>query len=115
MRVNRHIIFVYILSGVLSAVGGIVMLAWVNSAMPDMGTNYQLNSIAAVVIGGASLFGGEGTVWGSMIGALLMAVLANGSQLVGISSYWQSVLLGIVVVLAVFIDGFRRRAADSNA
>ncbi|WP_067849105.1 ABC transporter permease [Alicyclobacillus mali (ex Roth et al. 2021)] len=115
MQVNRHIIFVYILSGVLSAVGGIVMLAWVNSAMPDMGTNYQLNSIAAVVIGGASLFGGEGTVWGSMIGALLMAVLANGSQLVGISSYWQSVLLGIVVVLAVFIDGFRRRSAGMNA
>ncbi|GLG02817.1 sugar ABC transporter permease [Alicyclobacillus hesperidum subsp. aegles] len=110
LKVKRHLVWVYVLSGALAAIGGIVMVSWVNSAMPDMGTNYQLNSIAAVVIGGGSLFGGEGTVWGSMIGALLMSVLSNGSQLVGISSYWQSVLLGLVVILAVFIDGFRRRS-----
>ncbi|RIV26192.1 ABC transporter permease [Alicyclobacillaceae bacterium I2511] len=110
LNVKRQLIWIYIISGFLSAVGGIVMIAWVNSAMPSAGDNYQLNSIAAVVIGGGSLFGGQGTIWGSMVGALLMSVLSNGSQLVGISTYWQSVLLGLVVILAVFIDGFRQRS-----
>lgn len=111
LRIERHLIWVYIISGVMSAIGGVVMIAWVNSAMPTAGNNYQLNSIASVVIGGGSLFGGEGTIWGSMIGALLMSVLSDGSQLLGVSSYWQSILLGLVVVIAVFIDRFRRRSA----
>ena len=109
LKVNRQILSVYILSGALSAVGGLLMTAYVNTALPTAGTNYELDSIAAVVIGGGSLFGGEGTMYGAMIGALLMAVLDNGTQLLGVSSYWQEVLLGVVVVLAVFIDHFRRR------
>lgn len=110
LNVRRQLVWIYLISGFLSAVGGIIMLAWVDSAMPTAGANYQLNSIAAVVIGGGSLFGGQGTIWGSMIGAVLMAVLANGSQLLGVSTYWQDVLLGVVVILAVFIDGFRQRS-----
>ncbi|MCL6444066.1 MAG: ABC transporter permease [Alicyclobacillus sp.] len=110
LRVRRQLMWVYVVSGVASAIGGIIMVAWVDSALPTAGTNYELNSIAAVVIGGASLFGGEGTVLGSMIGALLMAVLSNGAQLLGISSYWQNVLLGMVVLAAVYIDRLRRRS-----
>ncbi|MCL8207774.1 MAG: ABC transporter permease [Actinomycetia bacterium] len=109
LNVRRHLLWVYVLSGLMSAVAGLLMTAWVNSALPTAGSNYELNSIAAVVIGGGSLFGGEGTMWGSMIGALLMATLSNGTQLLGVSTYWQDVLLGLVVVLAVYVDNFRRR------
>lgn len=109
LRVNRHLMNVYLISGFTGGVAGLVLLAWTNSGAASAGSNEQLNAIAAVVIGGGSLFGGEGTVWGSLIGALLMAVLANGSQLLGVSSYWQLVLLGVVVVGAVFADNFRQR------
>lgn len=109
LNVRRHLLWVYVLSGAMSAVAGLLMTAWVNSALPTAGSNYELNSIAAVVIGGGSLFGGEGTMWGSMVGALLMATLSNGTQLLGVSTYWQDVLLGLVVVLAVYVDNFRRR------
>jgi len=111
LNVRRHLLWVYLLSGAMSAVAGLLMTAWVNSALPTAGSNYELNSIAAVVIGGGSLFGGEGTMWGSMIGALLMATLSNGTQLLGVSTYWQDVLLGLVVVLAVYVDNFRRRTS----
>jgi len=109
LNVRRQLISVYMISGIMSAMGGILMTAWVNTAMPTAGSNYELNSIAAVVIGGGSLFGGEGTIWGSMIGALLIATLSNGTQLLGVSTYWQEVLLGLVVLLAVYVDNFRRR------
>lgn len=109
LNIPRQLISVYMISGIMSAIGGILMTAWVNTAMPTAGSNYELNSIAAVVIGGGSLFGGEGTILGSMIGALLMATLSNGTQLLGVSTYWQEVLLGLVVLLAVYVDNFRRR------
>jgi ribose transport system permease protein len=109
LRVNWQLFLIYTLSGVLSAAGGLLLASYVSSALPDAGNNYELNSIAAVVIGGGSLFGGEGTMWGAMIGALLVAVLNNGTQLLGVSTYWQQVILGGVIVLAVYIDRFRRR------
>lgn len=111
LNVKRQLIWAYMISGTTSGIGGIIMMSWINSALPTAGQNYELNSIAAVVIGGGSLFGGEGTIKGAMIGALLMAVLSNGSQLLGVSSYWQSVLLGLVVLAAVYIDRFRRRSS----
>lgn len=109
IRSNRVLIGVYGLSGVLSGVAGMLLVAYVNTGQPSQHTNLLLDAIAASVIGGASLFGGEGMIWGSMIGALLLAVLDNGTQLLGISTYVQTILLGVVVVIAVGIDNFRRK------
>ena len=108
---RRNLVLVYAMSGVLSAVGGILLTAYVNSALPTAGANYELDSIAAVVIGGGSLFGGQGAVWSSMLGVLLIGVLGNGTDLLGVSSYSQTVILGAVVIGAVFIDSFRKRVA----
>jgi ribose/xylose/arabinose/galactoside ABC-type transport system permease subunit len=99
----------YILSGLTAAIAGIMLLAWTNSGVAAAGDGRELQAIAAVVIGGGSLAGGEGTVLGALIGALLMAVLGNGTQLLGVSSYLQDVLLGLVVIFAVYTDQFRRK------
>ncbi len=109
IRVGRHLRLVYVLSGAVSALAGIVYVAYVAAAQPTAGENYELYSIAAVVIGGGSLFGGVGTILGSVLGALLMTILRNGTQLAGISPYVEEVILGIVVVGAVYIDNLRRR------
>jgi len=111
LPVRRNVVLVYIMSGILSAIGGILLTAYVNSALPTAGAGYELDSIAAVVIGGGSLFGGQGTVWASMLGVLLIGVLGNGTDLLGVSSYSQTVILGCVVIGAVYIDSFRKRVA----
>jgi ribose transport system permease protein len=111
LPVRRNIVLVYTISGFLSAIGGVLLTAYVNSALPTAGENYALDSIAAVVIGGGSLFGGQGTVWASMLGVLLIGVLANGTDLIGLSNYAQTVILGCVVIGAVYIDSFRKRVA----
>ncbi|WP_414040742.1 ABC transporter permease [Acidithiobacillus sp. M4-SHS-6] len=111
LPVRRNIVLVYVLSGILSAIGGVLLTAYVNSALPTAGANYELYSIAAVVIGGGSLFGGQGNVWASMLGVLLIGTLDNGTDLLGFSTYLQVVMLGCVVIGAVFIDSFRKRVA----
>jgi ribose transport system permease protein len=111
LPVRRNIVFVYVLSGLLAAVGAVLLTAYVNTALPTAGTDYELYAIAAVVIGGGSLFGGQGAVWASMLGALLLSVLAVGTQLLGVSTYSQTVILGCVVLAAVYIDSFRKRVA----
>lgn len=111
LPVRRNIVSVYVLSGLLSGVGAVLLTAYVNTALPTAGTDYELYAIAAVVIGGGSLFGGQGTVWASMLGALLLSVLAVGTQLLGVSTYSQTVILGCVVLAAVYIDSFRKRVA----
>lgn len=111
LPVRRNIVLVYTMSGFLSATGGMLLTAYVNSALPMAGQNYELDSIAAVVIGGGSLFGGQGTVWASMFGVLLIGVLANGTDLIGLSNYAQTVILGCVVIGAVYVDSFRKRVA----
>jgi ribose/xylose/arabinose/galactoside ABC-type transport system permease subunit len=107
--VERHLLYVYILGGIASAIGGILYAGYTAAALPTAGQNDELFSIAAVVIGGGSLFGGVGTILGSVIGALLMTVLANGAQLAGISPFVEEVVLGLVVVAAVYVDNLRRR------
>lgn len=109
INVSRHIMAIYILGGLISALAGIVYVAYTAAAQPTAGGNYELYAIAAVVIGGGSLFGGVGTILGSVLGALLMTILKNGTQLAGISSYVEQVILGIVVVGAVYVDNLRRR------
>jgi ribose/xylose/arabinose/galactoside ABC-type transport system permease subunit len=111
LPVRRNLVLVYVISGLLAAVAGLLLTSYVASALPSAGADYNLDSIAAVVIGGGSLFGGQGAVWTAMLGALLMSVLSNGTQLLGVSSYFQTVILGCVVIGAVFIDSFRKRSA----
>jgi ribose transport system permease protein len=95
---------VYGLAGMLSGLAAILLTARLNSAQPIAGMNYELDAIAATVIGGTSLLGGEGTVVGTLIGALIMAVLRNGLNLLGVSSFIQQVVIGSVIILAVLID-----------
>jgi len=111
LPVRRHIVLVYVISGFTGAVGGLLLTSYVASALPTAGSDYNLDSIAAVVIGGGSLFGGEGAVWTAMLGALLMSVLSNGTELLGVSTYAQTLILGVVVIAAVYIDSFRKKVA----
>lgn len=108
IRVEKYQVYIYMISGLMSAIGGIIMLTRLNSGVALAGEGYELSSITAVVIGGGSLFGGRGTIYGSLIGALIMATLTNGLQLVGISSYWQEVFIGSVLIVAVLIDNINR-------
>lgn len=95
---------VYVIAGALSALAGIVIAAQLDSAGAAAGTGYELNAIAAAVLGGTSLMGGKGTISGSVIGALVIAVLVDGLILLGVSDFWQMIITGFVIVIAVAID-----------
>lgn len=109
--VRMYKTIVYGISGLLSAVTALLLVARLNSAQPIAGIMYELDAIAAVVIGGASLMGGSGSVLGTLVGALIMAVLRNGLNLLGVSSYVQQVAIGAVIVVAVLVDMMLRRRA----
>ena len=102
---------VYGISGMLSGLAAALLTARLNSAQPIAGMMYELDAIAATVIGGTSLLGGEGTVLGTLIGALIMAVLRNGLNLLGVSSFIQQVVIGSVIIAAVLIDMWLKRRA----
>jgi len=102
--VKRVKITVYVLSGVCAAIAGLVLSSQLTSAGPTAGTTYELTAIAAVVIGGAALTGGRGTVGGTMLGAFVIGFLSDGLVIVGVSSYWQTVFTGAVIVLAVLLN-----------
>ncbi len=108
IRTQRVLIQVYVISGVLSALSGILLASRVNSGQPNAGLMYELDVIAAVVVGGTSLFGGRGTVIGTLIGSLLIGVLRNGLNLLNVESYVQQVIVGIVILLAVMMDRLRK-------
>jgi ribose transport system permease protein len=112
--VDRRLIMVYALSGGMSALGAIVLAGRMNSGFPLAGVGAELDSIAAVIIGGASFFGGMGTVAGTLVGALIMGVLRNGLNLLNVSSYWQTVVIGVVIVVAVWVDVVRQRATEKG-
>ncbi|MDQ3174426.1 MAG: ribose ABC transporter permease [Acidobacteriota bacterium] len=104
VNVKLYKTLVYGLAGMLSGLAAILLTARLNSAQPIAGMNYELDAIAATVIGGTSLLGGEGTVVGTLIGALIMAVLRNGLNLLGVSSFIQQIVIGTVIIVAVLID-----------
>lgn len=104
INITRVKIIVYGIAGALAAVGGIIVTSRLDSAQPNAGINYELDAIAAVVIGGTSLSGGRGTVWGTVIGAMIIGVLNNGLVLLNVSPFWQQVVKGSVILLAVIID-----------
>lgn len=99
----------YTILGLSSAIAGIVLASRTNSAPPAAGTGYELNAIAAVVIGGTSLFGGEGTIWGTAIGAFIMAVISNGLNLLDVNPFWQQLVIGAIIILAVLITTVRQK------
>lgn len=107
ISVRKVLVGVYVLAGLLAAVGGLVLTARVDGADPLAGTGYELQAIAAVVIGGTSLFGGVGTIRGTVIGVLLVAVVLNGLNLLNVSSYYQQAAQGIILVLAVFLNRWK--------
>ncbi|KAA5547252.1 ribose ABC transporter permease [Roseiconus nitratireducens] len=107
LNVNRIKVIVYSLAGVLSAVAGLIMTSRLDSAQPNAGMGYELDSIAAVVIGGTSLSGGRGSVLGTVIGCLIIGVLNSGLVLLDVSPFWQQVVKGSVILVAVAIDRMR--------
>ncbi|WP_442816436.1 ABC transporter permease/substrate-binding protein [Streptomyces sp. NBC_01304] len=110
LRVKRQKLVIYGLSGLFAAVAGIVLASRLTSAQPQAAQGYELDAIAAVVIGGASLAGGVGKASGTLIGALILAVLRNGLNLLSVSAFWQQVVIGVVIALAVLLDTVRRKA-----
>jgi ribose transport system permease protein len=115
VRVSRYQILFYVILGALTGLAGAIESARLVTGQPTAGEGYELRVIAAVVIGGGSLNGGQGTVIGTIIGALIMGVLANGANLLGISSFAQQVVIGAVIVLAVTFDEFQRRRLEATA
>ncbi|WP_430508262.1 ribose ABC transporter permease RbsC [Rossellomorea marisflavi] len=109
IKVSRMKIMIYSLAGLLAALAGAILTSRLNSAQPTAGTSYELDAIAAVVLGGTSLSGGRGLIVGTLIGALIIGTLNNGLNLLGVSSFFQMVVKGIVIIIAVLID--RKKAA----
>ena len=107
--VRFHKTMIYGVSGLMSAVAAVVLTARLNSAQPIAGMMYELDAIAATVIGGTSLMGGDGTLGGTLVGALIMGVLRNGLNLLGVSSFLQQIVIGGVIVIAVLLDTVLKR------
>ncbi|WP_116953526.1 ABC transporter permease [Jiangella endophytica] len=112
--VGRHLTAVYVLAGVLVGLGGMIAASRVNSGQPNYGIALELDVIAAAVIGGASLFGGQGRIIGTLIGAFLIALVRNGAVLLDISIHYQMVIVGLIIWAAVYFDQYRRRRLESR-
>lgn len=110
ISVDRTKIAVYVISGIFAAVAGILLTGRLSSANALMGQGMELQSIAAVVVGGTNLFGGEGGVGGTVIGVLIIGVLSNGLNILGVSEFWQQVSNGLIIVAVVALDQWRRHA-----
>jgi ribose transport system permease protein/inositol transport system permease protein len=109
LRVDRHRILVFILSGTLAGAAGVVQSGRLNAADPSSGNFYELAAITAAIIGGANFFGGSGTIIGTVIGALIMGVIQNGLNLLGVEAYYQTIVIGFVLIVAVWLDRLRTR------
>jgi ribose transport system permease protein len=103
IKVDNVIISTFAISGFLSGLTGMVLASRLNSAQPTAGMGYELDAIAAVVLGGTNLFGGEGELWGTLIGAFIMGILNNGLNMLNVSSFYQQVVKGIVILIAVTV------------
>ncbi|GGM00531.1 ABC transporter permease [Glutamicibacter protophormiae] len=107
--VKRVLVTVFVISGVFAALSGMILAGRLDSAQPTLASGYELDAIAAVVIGGASLSGGVGRISGTLIGALVLAVIRNGLNLLSVSAFWQQVVIGAVIAIAVGFDVLRRK------
>ncbi|MEC1386601.1 ABC transporter permease [Aerococcus viridans] len=104
VKSNKIKIFVYSISGVLASLAGIILTSRLNSAQPTAGESYEMDAIASVVLGGTSMTGGKGRIFGTLIGALIIGTLNNGLNLLGVSTFYQQIVKGIVIIIAVLID-----------
>jgi ribose transport system permease protein len=111
VNVDAWKIAVYCLTGAIVGVAGLIIASRLNSAQPALGQGYELEAIAAVVIGGTSLSGGSGTILGTIIGAFIMSVLTNGLRIMSVAQEWQTVVTGVIIILAVYADILRRQRA----
>ena len=109
IRVNRVKMFVYMFSGFCAAIVGIIISSELMASHPATGTNLELNAIAAAVLGGTSMSGGRGTIGGTIIGAFVIGILSDGLVMMGVSSFWQMVIKGLVIIVAVVVDQAQRR------
>jgi ribose transport system permease protein len=110
INVDRTLLIVYSISGLMAGLAALTLAGRTNSGYPTAGTGYELDAIAAVIIGGASFAGGSGTVWGTAVGVALIAVLRNGLVLLQVPTEWQIVAIGLVIIGAVYVDVLRQRA-----
>ena len=113
IKVWLVLLFVYGMSGLLSGLGGVMSASRLYSANGNLGVGYELDAIAAVILGGTSFVGGIGTITGTLVGALIIATLNNGMTLMGVSYFWQLVIKGAVIIIAVLIDKYRTRHHQS--
>ena len=111
VNVDAWKIAIYAMSGAIVGVAGLLIASRINSAQPALGQGYELDAIAAVVIGGTSLSGGKGTILGTIIGAFVMSVLTNGLRILSVAQEWQFVVTGAIIILAVYADNLRRKRA----
>jgi ribose transport system permease protein len=111
VNVDRWKIAIYSLDGAICGIAGLLIASRINSAQPALGQGYELDAIAAVVIGGTSLSGGTGTILGTIIGAFIMSVLTNGLRILSVAQEWQFVVTGVIIILAVYADNLRRKRA----
>jgi ribose/xylose/arabinose/galactoside ABC-type transport system permease subunit len=109
--VDRVLVLVYTICGFFAGLAGLMLAGRTDSGFPNAGIGAELDAIAAVIIGGASFFGGRGTVLGVLAGVLIIGLLRNGLNLLNVSVFWQQILIGLVIVAAVFVDVLRRRAS----
>jgi inositol transport system permease protein len=111
IRVDRHLMLVYTVAGLLSGLGGVVTSARATSGQAGMGLSYELDAIAAAVIGGTSLSGGIGRITGTVVGTVILGILTSGFTFIGLDAYIQDIVKGGVIVLAVVVDRYRHRGA----
>jgi ribose transport system permease protein len=114
VNVDRTLLTVYSLSGLMAGMAGLLLAGRTNSGYPTAAVGAELDAISAVIIGGASFFGGVGTVWGTAIGVVFITVLRNGLVLLGVPIEWQTVAIGAVIVLAVYVDVLRQRGGQRS-
>lgn len=112
VKVNKVKMWVYIIGGVTAGIAGVLHASRLNTGQPSEGVGLELHIIAAVVIGGASLMGGEGTILGAIVGAFIIILLRNGCNLVGVSPFVQRIVIGLIIIVSVFLDQLRRRAGS---
>lgn len=107
VKLDKVKIIIYSISGIMASISGLIITSRLSSAQPTAGASYEMDAIAAVVLGGTSLSGGKGRILGTLIGALIIGVLNNGLNIIGVSAFWQQVVKGVVILIAVLIDRFK--------